>query len=166
MSELAVGQKIELTDGRTGTIRYVGQTAFAAGDWVGIELDDGSGKNDGSVQGERYFDCPMGYGMFVRPTTITVIAQPPPTAQKPAARRPTSRPSSLFSTGPARGPTPAADSGLTKRRSLNAPSPSPVPRQTRSASIRVSLSTSSKSIDLRKLTRVPRSRRPSLPRSS
>ncbi|KXX82549.1 Dynactin subunit 1 [Madurella mycetomatis] len=136
MTELAVGQKIQLSDGRNGTIRYVGQTAFAPGDWVGIELDDGSGKNDGSVQGERYFDCAMGYGMFVRPTTVTVIAQPPPPPPKrTAARRPTSRPSSMFSSGSGRGSAPV-DSGLNKRRSLNAPSPSPVPRQSRSGSVR------------------------------
>ena len=136
MSELAVGQRIQLSDGRTGVIRYVGQTAFAPGDWVGIELDDGSGKNDGSVHGERYFDCPMGYGMFVRPTTVTVLAQPPPPpppsqgpSSRPAARKP-ARPSSLMS---ARASAPA-EPGLARRMSLNAPSPSPVPRQSRSSS--------------------------------
>jgi dynactin 1 len=92
------------------------------------------------VQGERYFDCPMGYGMFVRPTTVTVIAQPPPPQPKPAAaaRRPSSRPSSMFSSTSVRGPTPS-DSGLMKRMSQNAPSPSPVPRQSRSLSVRVSI---------------------------
>lgn len=34
-----------------GIVRFVGQTAFAGGKWIGIELDDeGTGKNDGSVQ--------------------------------------------------------------------------------------------------------------------
>ncbi|KAK4167419.1 dynein associated protein-domain-containing protein [Cladorrhinum sp. PSN259] len=130
MTELAVGQKIQLSDGRTGFIRYVGQPHFAQGDWVGVELDDGTGKNDGSVQGERYFDCEMGYGMFVRPITITVLAQPPPPPPKPpAAKRPPSRPSSFQSFGASsRGPTPA-DTGLNKRMSLNAPSPSPGARR-------------------------------------
>ncbi|KAJ4306698.1 Dynactin, 150 kDa isoform [Collariella sp. IMI 366227] len=132
LSELAVGQKIQLSDGRNGTIRYVGQTAFAQGDWVGIELDDATGKNDGTVQGERYFDCEMGYGMFVRPSTVTVLAQPPP-PPKPAAKRPAGRPSGVFPSASSRGPTPG-DSGLAKRKSLNAPSPSPVPRPSRPAS--------------------------------
>ncbi|KAK0705359.1 dynein associated protein-domain-containing protein [Lasiosphaeris hirsuta] len=128
MSELAAGQKIQLSDGRNGTIRFVGQTAFAAGDWVGVELDDDSGKNDGSVQGERYFDCPMGYGMFVRPSTVTVIAQAPP--PKPAGvKRPASRPSSMFSSGSGRAAGPV-DPSLAKRMSLNAPSPTPKSRPT------------------------------------
>ncbi|KAH9239765.1 hypothetical protein K456DRAFT_1824215 [Colletotrichum gloeosporioides 23] len=128
MSDLGVGQTVRLSDGRTGIVRFVGTTHFASGDWVGIELEDDSGKNDGSVQGERYFDCGMGHGMFVRPTTLAIIAQAPATA-KPAARRP-SRPSS-FNPGTGRA---ATDSGLTKRMSLNAPSPSPGPKGSRPSS--------------------------------
>lgn len=126
---------MRLSDGRTGIVRFVGTTHFASGDWVGIELEDDSGKNDGSVQGERYFDCGMGHGMFVRPTTLAIIAQAPATA-KPAARRP-SRPSS-FNPGTGRA---ATDSGLTKRMSLNAPSPSPGPKGSRPSSgmLRVSV---------------------------
>ncbi|KAF9870507.1 dynactin [Colletotrichum karsti] len=129
MSDLVVGQTVRLSDGRTGVVRFVGSTHFASGDWVGIELEDDSGKNDGSVQGERYFDCGMGHGMFVRPTTLAIIAQAPATA-KPAARRP-SRPTS-FNPGTGRSQT---DSGLTKRMSLNAPSPSPGPKGSRPSSI-------------------------------
>ncbi|KAK6226145.1 CAP-Gly domain-containing protein [Colletotrichum tabaci] len=122
MSDLAVGQTVRLPDGRTGIVRFVGNTHFASGDWVGVELEDDSGKNDGSVQGERYFDCSMGHGMFVRPTTLVVTAQAPAAAPKPA-RRP-SRPSS-FNPGTGRA---ASDTGMAKRMSLNAPSPSPGPK--------------------------------------
>ena len=45
---LTLGQKVELNDLRTGTVRFVGNTAFQTGDWVGIELEESSGKNDGS----------------------------------------------------------------------------------------------------------------------
>ncbi|TDZ23156.1 Dynactin, 150 kDa isoform [Colletotrichum orbiculare MAFF 240422] len=130
MSDLGVGQTVRLSDGRTGIVRFVGATHFAGGDWVGIELEDDTGKNDGSVQGERYFDCDMGHGMFVRPTTLAVVAQAPLAAAKPA-RRP-SRPTSF---NPATTERSAPDQGLTKRMSLNAPSPSPGAKVSRPASI-------------------------------
>ena len=41
-----------------GTLRYCGPAEFAAGIWAGIELDDAGGKNDGSVRGISYFQCP------------------------------------------------------------------------------------------------------------
>ncbi|KAH0562008.1 hypothetical protein GP486_003290 [Trichoglossum hirsutum] len=76
LSSFQVGQTVELNDGRIGTIRYLGQPHFAAGDWIGVELESPTGKNDGSVQGERYFDCEHGKGMFVRPTVVRVVEQP------------------------------------------------------------------------------------------
>lgn len=36
---------------RSGIIRYIGRTEFKEGDWLGIELDTPTGKNDGSVAG-------------------------------------------------------------------------------------------------------------------
>ncbi|XP_065841188.1 golgin subfamily A member 6-like protein 7 isoform X1 [Oscarella lobularis] len=38
---------------------------FAKGTWAGIELESPEGKNDGSVQGHRYFDCKPNFGIFV-----------------------------------------------------------------------------------------------------
>lgn len=75
--EISSGSVITLTDGRQGTVRFIGTTHFALGDWIGVELNDATGKNDGSVQGERYFDCDPGYGMFVRPTAIAAVVQQP-----------------------------------------------------------------------------------------
>ncbi|KAG6011531.1 hypothetical protein E4U54_008036 [Claviceps lovelessii] len=123
MPDFKPGQTVLLSDGRKATVRFAGQTSFQVGDWIGVELEDKTGKNDGSVQGIRYFDCPAGYGMFVKPVMATIIAQPPTT--KPPTRKPT-RPSSF---APAAIKTaPSGDVALAKRRSLNAPSPSPVPK--------------------------------------
>ncbi|KZT00597.1 uncharacterized protein LAESUDRAFT_732197 [Laetiporus sulphureus 93-53] len=58
---------------KRGTVRFVGPTKFArTGVWVGIEYDEPIGKNDGSVQGERYFTCKPNFGVFVRPERVTV----------------------------------------------------------------------------------------------
>lgn len=43
---------------------------FAAGDWIGIELDQPEGKNDGSVNGVRYFDCQENHGLFVKKAQV------------------------------------------------------------------------------------------------
>lgn len=70
MASLQVGDTVEINDGRIGIIRFVGTTFFQVGEWVGVELDDFSGKNDGSVKGESYFECEMGRGMFIRPSMV------------------------------------------------------------------------------------------------
>lgn len=49
-----------------GVIRFVGPTAFALGEWVGIELSEAEGKNNGTVGGVSYFLCRPLCGLFVR----------------------------------------------------------------------------------------------------
>ena len=136
LSEFQAGQSIELSDGRPATIRFVGNTHFAAGDWVGVELGDASGKNDGAVQGQRYFECPPNRGMFVRPAAVTVVeATPPQPARKSSSRAngtvPKPRPSSI--TAGAHKRQSLADPKANKRQSINAPSPTPASRVSRLA---------------------------------
>lgn len=50
----------------SGVIAYIGGTEFSGGTWIGVELDAPKGKNDGSVQGVKYFSCKPKHGMFVR----------------------------------------------------------------------------------------------------
>eukprot|EP01050_Picozoa_sp_SAG11_P055080 SAG11_NODE_33460_length_277_cov_0.584270_1_plen_56_part_01 len=48
----AVGDEVRVDVHRgnvSGVVRYVGPTSFAAGSWLGIELADALGRNDGRV---------------------------------------------------------------------------------------------------------------------
>ena len=50
-----VGKSVVLDRGEAaerGTVRFHGDVAFAAGTWVGIELREPSGGNDGTVHGQ------------------------------------------------------------------------------------------------------------------
>ena len=52
--------------------RFVGITEFAPGKWIGVELLDPRGKNNGSVNGKEYFKCADNYGLFLRSGQIQV----------------------------------------------------------------------------------------------
>ncbi|KAL5971770.1 Dynactin subunit 1 [Taenia solium] len=64
---LVLGKNVE------GTVAFIGTTQFSSGKWVGVVLNEPLGKNNGSVQGKRYFDCKDGHGLFVRPTQVALI---------------------------------------------------------------------------------------------
>lgn len=60
-------------DKGTGEVAYVGKTKFSEGDWVGVILDEPNGKNNGSVNGETYFSCTDGYGIFIKPSQVALL---------------------------------------------------------------------------------------------
>ncbi|XP_055871121.1 kinesin-like protein KIF13A isoform X6 [Biomphalaria glabrata] len=68
------GEHVTVTSSRgfskSGTIKFVGNVQFANGTWVGVELDQPEGKNDGTVKGVRYFQCQPRHGVFVRPDKL------------------------------------------------------------------------------------------------
>uniref|UniRef100_A0A8C4RXS1 Dynactin subunit 1 n=1 Tax=Erpetoichthys calabaricus TaxID=27687 RepID=A0A8C4RXS1_ERPCA len=69
-----VGSRVEVIGkGHRGTVAYIGATLFATGKWVGVILDDAKGKNDGTVQGKRYFVCEENHGIFVRQSQIQLV---------------------------------------------------------------------------------------------
>ncbi|KAF5092230.1 hypothetical protein D0Z03_002968 [Geotrichum reessii] len=78
--KIKVGARCQLAEGsRRGTVRYVGkipEIPVSATQpqlhWVGIELDEPLGKNDGSIKGVRYFQAAPNHGSFVKPGLVVI----------------------------------------------------------------------------------------------
>ncbi|XP_073330706.1 dynactin subunit 1-like isoform X3 [Pagrus major] len=69
-----IGSVVEVIGkGQRGTVAYIGATLFASGKWVGVILNEAKGKNDGTVQGKRYFTCEENHGIFVRQSQLQVV---------------------------------------------------------------------------------------------
>uniref|UniRef100_A0A8C2JSB0 Si:dkeyp-47f9.4 n=1 Tax=Cyprinus carpio TaxID=7962 RepID=A0A8C2JSB0_CYPCA len=64
-------QVLLISANEMGTLRYIGTADFAPGLWLGLELRNPKGKNDGSVGSRRYFSCRPGHGVLVRPSRVT-----------------------------------------------------------------------------------------------
>jgi tubulin-folding cofactor B len=76
---IAVGKRCRVggDDTRRGEVKYVGEIPEIPGGlgaWVGVQLDEPMGKNDGSVGGKRYWGAEGGpkHGVFVRPERVEV----------------------------------------------------------------------------------------------
>ena len=67
-----------------GVLRYYGEPEFAPGYWCGVELDQPEGKNNGSLQGIRYFSCDDGFGVFIPLSKVELDAGSKPTSKQPA----------------------------------------------------------------------------------
>ena len=68
---MKVGESVQVRPSNlSGVIAFVGATQFASGTWVGLELDTSQGKNNGTVKGVKYFECPAKKGVFVRPKNV------------------------------------------------------------------------------------------------
>jgi len=73
-AHMAVGNRCEVNPGgKRGEVRYIGKVPAAApGWWVGVQYDEPVGKNNGSIMGQRYFECAPKHGGFLRPDKVSV----------------------------------------------------------------------------------------------
>ena len=76
---IAVGKRCRFgeDDTRRGQVMYVGdvpEIPNTLGAWIGIQLDEPVGKNDGSIAGKRYWgeESELKSGVFVRPERVEV----------------------------------------------------------------------------------------------
>lgn len=130
MSGLSPGQTVVTSDGRQGIIRFIGSTLFAAGEWVGVELDSAVGKNNGIVQEHQYFECEPNHGLFLRPEGIAEIREQP-------TPRPQKKVNGASTNGTAKAPRPSSgilSDGAKRRQSLLG---GPGPTQSSRLSMRV-----------------------------
>lgn len=69
-----LGSRCEVTPGgRRGVVRFAGTIAGMKGQWIGICLDEPLGQNDGSRNGQKYFECTgPKYGCFSKPENVQV----------------------------------------------------------------------------------------------
>jgi len=53
-----------------GTVLFIGPHESKSGQRFGVQLDEQVGRNDGKVNGHRYFQCEPGYGVLVIPSKV------------------------------------------------------------------------------------------------
>ncbi|AOW00932.1 dynein associated protein-domain-containing protein [Yarrowia lipolytica] len=84
---MKVGDRVRVK-GVPAHVRFIGPTQFSTGEWIGVEMVEGQGNNDGSVQGVRYFECKGTSGKFVRRPQVETDADlmPPPEVPRPSQR--------------------------------------------------------------------------------
>ncbi len=78
--EIEIGNRAEVfPGGRRAEVMFVGKEleGMPKGWWVGVRFDEPVGKNDGSLNGKRYFEASKGFGGMVRPSKLKVGDFPP-----------------------------------------------------------------------------------------
>ena len=66
-----VGDVCWVNGTKQGKIAFIGKVKFASGDWVGVELEEGTGKNNGTIDGTTYFKAPPNHGLFCRAAKLS-----------------------------------------------------------------------------------------------
>ncbi|XKL63213.1 hypothetical protein PGB90_005577 [Kerria lacca] len=76
INTVKIGQRCEVNIpnqvAKRGVVMFKGNVKFTEGLWVGVKYDEPFGKNDGTVNGVKYFEAPPNYGAFVKPSYVKV----------------------------------------------------------------------------------------------
>ena len=111
-TSFSVGDRVMVEGGKQGMVGFYGNTEFAGGVWVGVILEAADGKNNGTVAGVQYFNCPPNHGLFTRPQKLQLLQKSPqggqpssfephlPTERGSSEREPGSRGSSQQRSAP------------------------------------------------------------------
>lgn len=72
--DIKVGLRCSVSPGdRRGEVCFIGNVeGLAGGYWIGVKLDEPLGRNDGSINGRKYFDADHNCGVFARPDNVEV----------------------------------------------------------------------------------------------
>lgn len=72
---IKLGLRCEINGSKRGVVKFIGEIpeiTDSGAPWIGVQLDEPLGKNDGTVKGKRYFQCQDKYGSFVKPQLVEV----------------------------------------------------------------------------------------------
>ena len=68
---IQVGDKVDVLNKGTGTVRFVGAHHVSGEPRIGVELDNPTGKTNGTVKGHVYFTCKDLHGELCKPKKVT-----------------------------------------------------------------------------------------------
>ena len=68
--DYAYNDVIELKDGRSGKIKFIGTLGFQSDIWYGLILSTPTGSHDGCIKNRRFWSCQSQHGTFVKHNQI------------------------------------------------------------------------------------------------
>lgn len=78
LSSIKVGDRcrvINIQGERRGLVKFVGKVQeLDKGEqiWVGVEFDEPVGKNNGTIDGRRIYECKQNHGSFIKPKQVEI----------------------------------------------------------------------------------------------
>eukprot|EP01083_Nonionella_stella_P039033 106149_1 len=71
-----IGDRVRLARGKTGLVKFIGETEFAKGEVIGLQLDSWTAAgHDGTVRDKKYFEATQGHGYFTRRSSIVAVLE-------------------------------------------------------------------------------------------